>query len=56
VSLKTFFKVGYAAGRWRFALTIVGVLAVFAWIAYAVLENGGPICGGNTEGYCMHGR
>jgi hypothetical protein len=48
--------VGYQAGRWRFVLTIVGVLLVFAWIAYAVIENGGPLCGVNTEGYCTHGK
>jgi hypothetical protein len=56
VSLRSLFKVGYAFGHWRFAFTIAGVLLVFAWIAYAVVENGGPLCGGNTEGYCTHGK
>jgi hypothetical protein len=56
VWLRSLFKVGYQAGRWRFVLTIVGVLLVFAWIAYAVIENGGPLCGVNTEGYCTHGK
>jgi hypothetical protein len=56
VDLRTFFKLGIQAGRWRFAMTIIGVLLVFAWIAYAVIENGGPLCGTNTEGYCMHGK
>jgi hypothetical protein len=37
-------------------LSVVGILLVFGWIAYAVIENGGPLCGGNTEVYCMHGR
>jgi hypothetical protein len=56
VGLWTFFKLGIQAGRWRFALTIIGVMFVLGWIAYAVIENGGPLCGPNTEGYCSHGK
>jgi hypothetical protein len=43
-------------GPWRFALTIAGILLVFGWIAWAVVENGGPLCGPETVGYCHHGK
>jgi hypothetical protein len=56
VKLKNAFKVGFELGGWWFVLTIVGVLLVFTWLAYAVIENGGPLCNGNSEGYCTHGK
>jgi hypothetical protein len=49
-------KVAYQLGRWRFAFAIAGILLVFLWLAWAIVENGGPLCGGGTSATCTHGK
>jgi len=53
---KTAFHIAWETGRWWFVVTIIGVLLAFGWLAYAVIENNGPLCSPTTEGYCSHGK
>jgi hypothetical protein len=43
-------------GRIPFLIVVGGVALVLGWIAWLVVENGGPLCGPTTEGYCHHGK
>jgi hypothetical protein len=45
-----------AGGWFRFLTIVAGIALVLGWIAWAVYDNGGVLCGPTTGGYCHHGK